>query len=59
MTLRRRGQTYRTTPEDTVALVRRLAAHYDDKTIALVLANQKRRTATGLRFWSSPAFVDT
>jgi hypothetical protein len=48
--LRRQGQSYRTTPEDTVALVRRLAAHYDDKTIALVLANQKRRTATGLRF---------
>jgi DNA invertase Pin-like site-specific DNA recombinase len=48
--LRRQGQSYRTTPEDTVDLVRRLAAHYDDKTIALVLANQKRRTATGLRF---------
>jgi DNA invertase Pin-like site-specific DNA recombinase len=49
--LRRHGQTYtRSTDEDTVALVRRLAAHYDDKTIALVLANQKRRTATGLRF---------
>jgi DNA invertase Pin-like site-specific DNA recombinase len=51
LTLRRQGQTYRNiTPENTVALVRRLAAHYDDKTIALVLANQKRRTATGLRF---------
>jgi transposase-like protein len=49
--LRRQGQTYaRDTPEDTVALVRRLAAHYDDKTIAVVLANQRRRTATGLRF---------
>jgi predicted DNA-binding transcriptional regulator AlpA len=49
--LRRQGQTYtRSTPEDTVALVRRLAAHYDDRTITLVLANQKRRTATGLRF---------
>ncbi|MCA1679853.1 MAG: recombinase family protein [Actinobacteria bacterium] len=48
--LRRQGQSYRATPEDTVDLVRRLAAHYDDKTIALVLANQKRRTATGLRF---------
>ena len=42
--LRRQGQTYtRSTPEDTVALVRRLAAHYDDRTITLVLANQKRR----------------
>jgi hypothetical protein len=49
--LRRQGQTYaRDTPEDTIALVRRLAARYDDKTIAVVLANQRRRTATGLRF---------
>lgn len=50
LTLRRQGQTYRTTDEDTVALIERLAAHYDDATIALVLANQGRRTATGLRF---------
>jgi len=48
--LRRQGQSYRATDEDTVELVRRLAAHYDDKTIAYILANQKRRTATGLRF---------
>jgi len=49
--LRRQGQTYRqSTPEDTVELLRRLAAHYDDQTIAGVLAKQKRRTATGLRF---------
>jgi DNA invertase Pin-like site-specific DNA recombinase len=51
LTLRRQGQTYyRSTPEDTVALVRRLAAHYDDQTIAGVLARQHRSTATGLRF---------
>jgi excisionase family DNA binding protein len=50
--LRRQGQSYRATSEDTVELVRRLAAYYDDKTIALVLSNQKRRTATGLRFTS-------
>jgi len=51
LTLRRRGQTYRnTTPEETVALVRRLAAHYDDATIAHVLGQQRRRTATGLSF---------
>ena len=50
LVLRRRGQTYPRTPEETVALVRRLAAHYDDQTIADVLARQKRRTATGLRF---------
>jgi hypothetical protein len=51
LTLRRQGQTYyRTTSQDTVALVRRLAAHYDDQTIAGVLARQHRSTATGLRF---------
>ena len=48
LTLRRRGHS-RATPEDTVQLVRRLAAHYDDQTIAGVLARQHRRTATGLR----------
>ena len=48
--LRRHGQTYRqASPEETVALVRRLAAHYDDQTIATVLARQHHRTATGLR----------
>jgi excisionase family DNA binding protein len=30
--------------------VRRLAEHYDDRTIAAILAKQKRRTATGLPF---------
>ncbi|MGA2928614.1 MAG: recombinase family protein [Solirubrobacteraceae bacterium] len=50
LALHRRGQTYReSTPEQTVALVRRLAAHYDDQTIATVLARQHHRTATGLR----------
>lgn len=51
LVLRRMGQTYsRSTPEETVALVRRLATHYDDETIAGVLARQHQRTATGLRF---------
>ena len=51
LALRRRGQTYReSTSEETIALVRRLAAHYDDQTIATVLARQHHRTATGLRF---------
>jgi DNA invertase Pin-like site-specific DNA recombinase len=51
--LRRQGRTYRqATPEETVALVRRLAAHYDDQTIAGVLGSQHHRTATGLRFTS-------
>ncbi len=51
LVLRRMGQTYaRSTPEETVALVRHLAAHYDDETIAGVLARQHQRTGTGLRF---------
>ena len=48
--LRRQGHTYRATDEDTVALIRRLAEHYDDTAIAAILARQRRRTATGLRF---------
>jgi hypothetical protein len=36
-----------------IALVRRLAAHYDDKTIALILSKQRRRTATGLGWTQS------
>ena len=38
------------TAEDTVALLRRLAAHYPDALIAGILNRQGRRTATGLRF---------
>ena len=38
------------TDEDTVALVRRLAAHYQDATIAGILNRQGRRTARGLSF---------
>lgn len=38
------------TDEDTVALLRRLAAHYPDATIAGILNRQERRTATGERF---------
>jgi DNA invertase Pin-like site-specific DNA recombinase len=48
MPMTKKGGHTRTTSEDTVALVRRLARHYDDKTIALILAKQRRRTATGL-----------
>jgi Recombinase/Recombinase zinc beta ribbon domain len=44
------GKHFRTTDEDTVGLVRRLAARYDDKTIAAVLSKQGRRTGTGLPF---------
>ena len=48
--LNKTGSHFRITDEDTVTLVRRLAAHYDDTTIAIILAKQQRRTATGLAF---------
>ena len=38
------------TDEDTIALLTRLAAHYDDATIAGILNRQGRRSATGERF---------
>jgi DNA invertase Pin-like site-specific DNA recombinase len=44
------GKHGRTTSEDTLALIRRLAQHYDDTTIAQILGQQNRRTATGLPF---------
>jgi DNA invertase Pin-like site-specific DNA recombinase len=67
--LRRQGLTYRVTDEDTITLLARLAEHYDDATIAAILARQHRRTATGLRFtkarvaqlrfgYGIPAFTD-
>ena len=42
------GRLTKATGEDVIDLVRRLAARYDDKTIAAVLGKQHRRTATGL-----------
>jgi hypothetical protein len=38
------------TDEDTIALIERLAVHYDDATIAGILNRQGRRSATGERF---------
>jgi DNA invertase Pin-like site-specific DNA recombinase len=38
------------TDEDTIALLQRLAIHYDDGTIAGILNRQGRRSATGERF---------
>ncbi len=38
------------TDEETIDLVRRLAAHYPDAVIAGILSRQGRTTATGLRF---------
>jgi hypothetical protein len=48
--LNKRGGHYRTTDEDTVDLVRRVAQRYDEKMIAAVLSKQGRRTGTGLAF---------
>ena len=48
MPINKTGMHSRTTPGDTLQLVRRLAGHYDDTTIAHILAQQHRRTATGL-----------
>jgi hypothetical protein len=48
MQMTRKGAHTRTTSEDTISLVRRLAEHYDDNTIAAILSKQRRRTATGL-----------
>ena len=46
----RRYQPKICTDEDTVALLERLAAHYDDATIAGILNRQGRLSATGERF---------
>ena len=51
--LNKTGGHFRTTDEDTVALVRRLAERYSDTTIAAVLNKQGRRTGTGLAFTRS------
>jgi excisionase family DNA binding protein len=48
--LNRRGTERRRTPEDTVALIRRLAVHHPDAQIAAILNKQGRTTGTGLAF---------
>jgi DNA invertase Pin-like site-specific DNA recombinase len=53
MQMTKKGGHTRATDEDTVALIRRLAAHYDDVTIALILSKQGRRTGTGLPWTKS------
>lgn len=47
--VRRGGETMRT-DEDTVELIRRLAAHHPDHQIAAIVNRQGRRTGTGLPF---------
>ena len=53
MAMTKIGGHFQTTSEDTVELVRRLAVHYDDTTIAVVLGRQHRQTGTGLPFTKS------
>ena len=53
MPLTNTGGHFRATDEDTIDLVRRLAPHYDDTTIAMILSRQHRRTGTGLPFTKS------
>jgi biotin operon repressor len=48
--LNRRGPERRRTDEDTVELIRRLAAEHPDRQIAATLSKQGRRTGTGLAF---------
>jgi hypothetical protein len=48
--LNKTGKHFRTTDENTVDLVRRLAERYEDKAIAAILSKQGRRTGTGLPF---------
>ena len=48
--LNRRGPERRRTAEDTIKLIRRLAAHHPDHQIAAILNQQRRRTGTGLAF---------
>jgi DNA invertase Pin-like site-specific DNA recombinase/predicted DNA-binding transcriptional regulator AlpA len=50
MVMNKTGAHARTTDEDTVSLIGRLAGSYDDSTIALILSRQKRLTGTGLSF---------
>lgn len=50
MPMTKAGAHLRVTDEQTITLVRRLAQHYNDQTIAAILSKQKRRTATGLPF---------
>jgi hypothetical protein len=48
--LNRRGPERHRTTEDTIELVRRLAAHHPDAQIAAILNKQGRHTGTGLAF---------
>lgn len=49
MAMTKAGGHFKTTDEDTVILIARLAANYDDTTIALILSRQRRQTALACR----------
>ena len=51
--LNARGPESRRLPEDTIELIRRLAAHHPDHQIAAILARNGHRTGTGLGFTAS------
>ena len=51
--VRRRGGSDRATPEETVELVRRLAAEFDDAQIARILNRQGRKSGLGNAFTKS------
>src|SRR3954469_24763953 len=51
--LNARGPERRRLPEDTIELIRRLAAHHPDHQIAAILAKNGHRTGTGLTFTAS------
>ena len=53
MPLKRKPPQRLRTEEDTIDLLRRLAVHYPDATIAGILNRQHRRTARGLSFTAS------
>jgi len=53
MALNKTGGHFRTTDADTVELIRQLARHYNDTTIAQILSRQGHRTGTGLPFTKS------
>ena len=48
MAMTKKGGRVAVADEETITLVRRLAEHYDDRSIAQILGKQKRTTATGL-----------
>lgn len=48
--LNARGPERRRLPDDTIELIRRLAAHHPDHQIAAILARNGHRTGTGLAF---------